>query len=288
MKAEEWFIETTWDWGRELPGFTLEHALHAARLTRAFACGVPGPAGEWVPGLGEDDTARLLATLDLACVLWVDDWFDARGDTPREPASWLELSSAFAGEPDVPPSLRALTRLGERFRGAARHSLDYAAWRETFDDVLRASHEDQRVSRGALSWSWGEYLDNGEHNIAVAHTVFALSLAYGLGLAGMADARVRRALRSLCLATRLRNDLASAEKERREGNRANGLFVLERTLSPERAVAFVEAERLGYERMLAREFQGFSPSHPLPRIARVMTAAVEGFYQLPDSRYRGT
>jgi hypothetical protein len=286
---DERVLDGTWEWGRELPGFSRMHALHAVRLTDAFAGGLQGPEGEWVAGLGVDERAVELAALDLACVLWVDDWFDARGSPSGEPEGWEELAEALQGGAAVPPGLLGLSRLAARFRAAAHHPEDYRLWSETLLDVLRASHEDRLVSRGERSWSWGEYLENGEHNIAVAHTVFALSLAYGLGLAAMAgEPRFRRALRALCLATRLRNDLASAEKERREGNRANGLFVLECTLTPEQAFAFVDAERLGYERMLARELAGFEPSHPFPVIARVMTAAVERFYQIPNSRYGGT
>jgi hypothetical protein len=118
---------------------------------------------------------------------------------------------------------------------------------------------------------------------------FTLSLAYDLGLTARAsEPRFRRALSHLCLAMRLRNDLASAAKERREGNRSNGLFVMERYLSPEQAFAFVDAERLGYERMLAREVEELGPYHPFPRIVRVMMAAVERFYQVPELRYGET
>lgn len=37
--------------------------------------------------------------------------------------------------------------------------------------------------------------------------------------------------------------------------------------------------------MLAEELAGFPPGHPFPRVARVMTDAVERFYAAPTSRY---
>ncbi|HEX8436884.1 terpene synthase family protein [Archangium sp.] len=279
-------LEATLEWGRELPGFLPAHALHGVMLTEAFAAGVQDTRGEWIPGLGEDEPALRLAAMDLACILWVDDWFDTREHTSREVEPGESLVKVLLGGSATTPEAVGLARLRDRFRAAARDPDDHRLWAETLIDVVRASQEDRRVSRGERTRTWGEYLRDGEHNIAAAHMAFTLSLAYDLGLSTRAaEPRFRRALSHLCLAMRLRNDLASAEKERREGNRANGLFVLERYLSPEQAFAFVDAERLGYERMLAREVEALGPYHPFPRIARVMVAAVERFYQLPDSRY---
>jgi hypothetical protein len=282
-------LEATLEWGRELPGFVPAHALHGVMLTEAFAGGVPGAEGEWVAGLGEDEPALLLAAMDLACILWVDDWFDTREHTGRESEPGESLVKVLLGGQATTPEARGLALLRDRFRAAARDPDDHRPWAETLVDVVRASQEDRRVSREERSRTWGEYLRNGEHNIAAAHMAFTLSLAYDLGLsARAAEPRFRRALSHLCLAMRLRNDLASARKERREGNRSNGLFILERYLSPEQAFAFVDAERLGYERMLARELEVLGPYHPFPRIARVMMAAAERFYQLPGSRYADT
>jgi hypothetical protein len=282
-------LEATLEWGRQLPGFVPEHALHGVLLTETFAGGVQGPRGEWVAGLGEEEPALQLAAMDLACILWVDDWFDTREHSGREAEPGESLVKVLMGGPATTPEAKGLALLRDRFRAAARDPDDHRLWAETLVDVVRASQEDWHVSRGERSLTWGEYLRNGEHNIAAAHMAFSLSLAYDLGLAARAsEPRFRRALSHLCLAMRLRNDLASADKERREGNRANGLFILERYLPPEQAFAFVDAERLGYERMLAREVEALGPYHPFPRIARVMMAAVERFYQLPDSRYAGT
>ncbi len=282
-------LEATLEWGRELPGFVPAHALHGVVLTEAFAGGVQGAEGEWIAGLGEDEPALLLAAMDLACILWVDDWFDTREHTGREAEPGESLVKVLLGGSATTPEARGLALLRDRFRAAARGPDDNRLWAETLIDVVRASQEDWRVSRGERSRTWGEYLRNGEHNIAAAHLAFTLSLAYDLGLSSRAsEPRFRRALSHLCLAMRLRNDLASAEKERREGNLANGLFIMERYLPPAQAFAFVDAERLGYERMLARDVEALGPYHPFPRIARVMIAAVERFYQVPDSRYAGT
>jgi hypothetical protein len=271
----EQVLAATLEWGQELPGFTRAHAVHALVLAESFA-----------GGLGWDARGLLLACLDLSCILWVDDWFDAREPASRGEGEAQALQQALLGGTATTPEALGLARLSARFRASAAHPDDHRLWTETLLDVLRASREDQRVSREQCWPRWGEYLENGEHNIAVAHTVFALSLAYGLGLAARAaEPRFRRALRNLCLAMRLRNDLASADKERREGNRANGVFLMEQSLPPALAFAFVDAERLGYERMLAADLEALGPSHPFPRVARVMSAAVERFYQVPNSRY---
>lgn len=265
------------EWGAGLPGFVPAHALHAAALARAFT-----------EGLGGDGGALALSALDLACVLWVDDRFDAAGEPDGEAEPWDALRAALCGGSAATPGAAGLARLAARFRAAAPHPDDHAWWTATLLDVLRASDRDRALSRGGGTFSWGEYLRNGEHSIAVAHTVAALSLAHGLGLAAESgEPRPRRALRWLCLSMRLRNDLASVERERREGNRANGVFVMERHLPPGEALAFVEAERRGYERMLAEELAGFAPGHPFPRVARVIADEVERFYAAPTSRYGG-
>ncbi|APR79475.1 Hypothetical protein A7982_04822 [Minicystis rosea] len=278
MTLNERIIEATMEWGRDLPGFRPAHAAHAKMFAEAFAEGLSeiGRGGE---------RALLLSCLDMACILWVDDWFDVRG--PGINGDWEALAGGLGSALATTPEALGLSRLSARFRRAAAHLDEHRLWSETLADVLRASREDQRVSRGERTLSWAEYQENGEHNIAVHHTVFSLSLAYGLGLASIAgDLRFRRALRHLCLAMRLRNDLASAEKERKEGSLSNGLFVMERYLSPERAFAFVDGERRGYERMLERDLESFAPSHPFPRVARVLIGAAERFYQTPNSRYR--
>lgn len=260
-------------WGEGLPGFVPDHARHAVAL-----------AGAFVDGLGGDAAALALASLDLCCVLWVDDQFDApaAGGAP----SWEALRDALRGGAADTPAAAALVRLSARFREAARHPEDHAWWTATLEDVLRASDRDRAASRSGRTLAWGEYLANAEHSIAVAHTVAALSLAHGLGLAAEAGGpRLRSALRSLCLSMRLRNDLAGVERERREGNRANGVLVMERFLPPGEARTFVEAELRGHRRMLAEELAAFPAAHPFPVVARVMTDAVERFYAAPGSRY---
>jgi len=275
--AGEQAVREALEWGERLPGFVPAHALHAAALARAFT-----------DGLGGDERALRLSVLDLACVLWVDDRFDAAGEMDGEAEPWEALVAALCGGPAVTPGAAGLARLSARFRAAAPGPDDHRWWTATLADVLRASDRDRAVSRAGGTLSWGEYLRGGEHSIAVAHTVAALSLAHGLGLAAEAgEPRLRRALRWLCLSMRLRNDLASVERERREGNRANGVFVMERCMPPGEALAFVEAERRGYERMLAEELAGFPPGHPFPVVARVMAEAVDRFYAAPTSRYGG-
>lgn len=266
-------LDAVLEWGQGAPGFTRAHAEHAAAL-----------AGAFVAGLGGDGRALGLAALDLACVLWVDDQFDAPGDAASENAE--TLAAPLRGGPAATPAAAALARLDRRFRDAAPRPEDHRWWRATLEDVLRASDRDRAASRGGRTLYWGEYLENAEHSIAVAHTVAALSLAHGLGLAaGAGEPRFRRALRWLCLSMRLGNDLAGVERERREGSRANGVLLMERRLPPGEARAWVEAERRGYERMLAEELAGLPPGHPFPRVARVMADAVERFYAAPGSRY---
>lgn len=271
-------LDAVLEWGRGAPGFTRAHAEHAAAL-----------AGAFTDGLGGDARALRLAALDLACVLWVDDLFDAPEDAASSAEDAETLAAPLRGEPAATPGSAALARLDERFREAAPRPEDHRWWRATLVDVLHASEADRAASRGGRTLSWGEYLRNGEHSIAVAHTVAALSLAHGLGLAAEAgEPRLRRALRWLCLSMRLGNDLAGVERERREGSRANAVLLMERRLPFDEARAWVEAERRGYERMLAEELAGFATSHPFPRVARVMADAVERFYAAPNSRYGGT
>ncbi|HEY5971089.1 MAG TPA: hypothetical protein VIT22_03800 [Pseudoxanthomonas sp.] len=283
--SAEQLINATWAWGRTLPGFKRSQALHAVKLVAAFGGGVQDADGKWVAGLGADTAALQLAALDLACILWIDDLFDTAPVAGAAPLTWEALMLALDGGTAL-PELHSLADLAARFRAAAAQPDDYRQWRESLLQVLRASHEDQRAARGERSWTWTAYLQNGEHNIAVAHMVYSLSLAYRLGLAAQADdPAFGRALQALCVSERLRNDLASADKERIEGNRSNGLFVLERELTMEQARAFVNDERLRFEGMLEDELKGLRAGHPFARIARVMSAAVECFYGGANSRY---
>jgi hypothetical protein len=160
-------------------------------------------------------------------------------------------------------------------------------WLETVIGVISAYDENDRLAREP-NWqlSYAEYLANGEESIATAQFVATFAWAYGFEMqARLTEVPFRRFLHDLTRFTRLQNDLASVERERSDGGGANALLVMEPIVGAEAARAFVTRERNGYWRLLCRDIERLGPTDPFARLARVLVAATQSYYDSPRERY---
>lgn len=262
------------EWGAGLEGFSAGHAIDAMILAQGYVEGFEDGQGRRVRGVGawDDDNVRLLA-MDIAWLFWLDDRYDSGAmAAPRRP-------------------LRALTepgflRLLPAFARATSDEASLSLWIDEADFVMYGYGEDHLFSRGDRSWTYAEYIENGEASVGVRHCMATISLLFGHDMAARAkEARFQRMLRHLCLAMRLQNDLISAGKERAEGDRANAVFFMEALTSRADAIAFIAEQQRGYERLLARDIEALGPGDPFGRIAEVMLAMTARFYSLSRERY---
>jgi hypothetical protein len=93
MKADPGILAQLVAWGRDVPGFTVEHARDGLVLSHAFIDGVPDRHGHFVPGVGvHDGRSVYLLAMDLAWLFWLDDC-----------SLWGAAPSARQGGRHVPP-----------------------------------------------------------------------------------------------------------------------------------------------------------------------------------------
>jgi hypothetical protein len=288
MELNKTVLEDVIAWGRDLRGFTEKHAIDGLTLVQGFAEGVLDERGCRVEGVGaRGDRSLFLLAVDMACLIWLDDCFDARPSGADKLVDWEALARSADARPTTPEAY-GFFKLRSCFAEEARDPAAYELWLRTAVDVFLASHEDELLSRGERSWSYTEFLHNGENSIAVSHVVATISLVYGFDMPErMKDARFLRVLRDLSLAMRLQNDLASVEKERVEGNRSNAVLFIEKFMPREQAWSFVAEQREGYERLLFQELAAFGEGDPFHRVAEIMLASTERFYVVPRDRYLG-
>lgn len=285
MKADPTILSQLLAWGRDVPGFTAEHARDGLTLSHAFVDGVTDARGRFVPGLGANDGRSVfLLAMDLAWIFWLDDCFDLRTERSRTDLDALARAAEHA--PSTPETL-GFARLRERFITQTNDPAAYRLWFETAVDIFRAYQENDARTRGPDGWSYAEYLQNGEDGITVPHVAATYSLLWGLNMpARVSDPTFRRVVSNLSRLMRLQNDYFSVEKERREVNRSNAALIMEdHGLTPAEALAFVRAEMDGLERLVLRDLSA-NEADPFATFARVLIAGTELFYLTPRDRYR--
>lgn len=273
-------------WGRELYCFDDEHAFDGLILAQNHIEGVQGEHGICVEGLGvRDERTLLLLAMDATWLLWLDDFFDARLTALDEHANWRELITN-AIEPSTCPEIRGFSLLRSQFAAEAEDQAAYQLWVDSAIDVFGAYHQNALLSRGKRSWSYAEYMQNGETSVGVMHYVATISLLYKFNMPPrMGDARFVRLLRNLCLAMRLQNDLISVEKERSEGDRANAVMIMEEFMPYPQALAFVAEQKKGLERLLRQDRDVLGAQDPFSRVADVLLTATEILYLDRRDRY---
>jgi hypothetical protein len=272
------------DFGHDLEGFTESYAVDGLVMAQGFVAGTRNSEGHFVAGIGvEDERSVWLMALDLTWLLWLDDRIDI-GTASVPCIDWDSLLQPQA------PSLtsvegRSFSRICAHMAKAAPTPAAFAAWQDSAVALLSAYHANWRLSAGRLSWGYAEYLENGEVSIALPHFLATVSLACDYRMELRGDPLFRRIVRNLSLASRLQNDLASAEKERSVGDRANAVLLIERYTTPCQAREFVLAEQLSYEKMLLANLQSLDPSDPMIQFSTIILAMMDVFYKAPRKRY---
>jgi hypothetical protein len=274
-------------WGRGLPGFTERLARDMLALSQLITAALEEE--EVISAArprGEREHDLLLFTLDVACIVWLDDRFDAAAGvegTTLDPGSLLEDRLAAS------PEALAFSVLRARFAREAPDEASYRLWLDTFLETVAAYHEVALIQNGKQPWSYAEHLHNGEVSVTVPHLFATLSLIHGLDLpARRHRPPVPRLLRHLCRTMRLQNDQASADKEREEEVRANAVLLMEEIMPRVRARSFVRAEEEGYRRLLGRDLDELGQADPLGRTARALLAGTQRWYAVARERYRHT
>lgn len=287
MDLDKAVLQELVSWGQELQGFKESHASDGLTMAQGYVEGVADDQGRRVPGIGPargGERQMFLMALDLCWLLWLDDRFDTHA-TSAQPTDWQALLRA-ATDPPTTLESAAFYRVRTRMAHESPRASDYKLWLDSTLALFEAYHENELLARGDRTWGYAEYLDNGEISIALPQFIATVSLAYDFHFADrLAEPQYGRAVRSLALTTRLQNDLASVEKERRDGDLANAVLLLEPLLGPQPALALVLAERQSYERLLHRDLDALPPDDPLPPLARIILASTERYYRLPRERY---
>lgn len=286
MDFDEGVLRDVRSWGRDLDGFTNQHADNGLSYAQCVVNGVHDASGAFVEGVrpGDSRTMVLLAIDTACCALWIDDCFDVRVDGSSRSVDLPALVASATERPTTREG-RGFHLLCARFRQEA-DSAAYELWVNSALDTFRAFHESSFVSSRAEPYSYAEHLQNGEQSIAVIHSMATISLICGFDMAArLRDPRVSRMLRNLSLMLRLENDLMSAEVERANKVRANAVLLLEELLQRAQAVAFVTIQALGYRRLLERDFEELGARDPLVKSARALSAATIHFYAASRARY---
>jgi hypothetical protein len=276
-------------WGRVLPGFNHAYAVDGITLAQCITDGVEDRKHVHIPGLGAENPNMLFElALDTAWIFWLDDRFDSHPEGSARRLSALEQFDNENAGPSSAPEVFSLSLLASTLGLKGKSDAARKLWKDTAIELFHAFRNNEMLSRSEISWSYAEYLQNGEISSAVWHFVATISLLYELDMvARMPDPRFQRLLRNLSLALRLRNDLVSITKEREEGDRANALIVVEQLLSSSQAVEFIEAQRAGHERLVLAGIADMPPDDPFARIANIMLHASHSFYVMDTERYSG-
>jgi hypothetical protein len=189
MRLNESVFRELMTWGRSLPGFSERFASDTPALSQLITAALEeeGVISTARPG-AEREHDLLLFSLDLTCIFWLDDRFDAAGGVQPDtfdPVSLLQDRHA------ATPEALAFSAVRARFSRAARDEASYRLWLDTFLDTVAAYHEVALVSSGKRLWSYAEHLHIGEVSITVPHLFATLSLLHGPK--GILSERPRRA-----------------------------------------------------------------------------------------------
>jgi hypothetical protein len=288
MNLNKVVLEQLLAWGEGLEGFEASYAIGGLTMAQGYVEGVTDEQGQIVSGIGPDlhrERPMFLLGLDLTWLLWLDDRCDTYVNSAQS-TDWQSLLHA-ATAPPTTLEAEAFYRVRTRMAREAPRAVDYKLWLDSALALFRAYHENELLARGERTCGYAEYLDNGEIDVGLPHLLATVSLVYDYRFADrLADPLYTRAVRSLAITTRLQNDLVSVQRERRDGDLANALLILEKVLGPQQAWALVRAERQSYERLLGRALEAFPPQDPLPPLARIIIAATERYYRTSHGRYQ--
>jgi hypothetical protein len=285
MDLNRTILDELLGWGRALDGFAPEHAENALSVVQGYMDGVGGETGGWIDGIGIKDPDKLrLFAMDLTWTFWLDEFFDGRGD--KAYADLDSIVRAILDGPATTPEARGFYELRSQFGEYAQAKADYRLWQDTAVAAVTSWTLEERLTKGLVTTSYAEYLENGVNSTAVPHIVATASLLYGFKMAArLGEEPVRRLVRDLSISCRLHNDLFSAQKERDEGCMANAVLLLDRLLPGVQAHVFVADELKGYERMLGADIEALGGADPFSRLARIMPESHRVLYTASRGRY---
>jgi hypothetical protein len=284
MDLNQAVLDQICTWGRAFHGFTQGHARNGLALVQLCAEGVPDAAGTLIPGVGpQDEHGLYLLGKHMAWLFWLDERFDAppdRGVVVDYPA----LLQAFEERPRTPEG-EALSAVRESLFRLPRSAAARRLWDDTARASFHACRENDLLARGERSWSYAEYLHNSEHSGSLPNVVATISLVYDLDMpARLLCPSLRSMIHHLSMVVRLQNDLASVDKERASGERANAVLLLEGLMPTPQARAFALADLKGYTRLLERDLDSLGTLDPFARLAHVLLGAAAHVYR-SDARY---
>ena len=284
MKLNENVLSQLKDFGRDLEGFKDSYAVDGLVMAQGFVDGVHDSDGQFVGGIQvADERPVWLMALDLMWVLWLDDRIDT-STTSGQLVDWEFLLHPETKSP-ISAEGRSFVKICDQMAEAAFTRTAFDAWKDSAVALFAAYHANWLVSSSQRSWGYAEYLENGEISVTMPHFLAAVSLACNYAMESRRDALFCRIVKNLSLAARLQNDLASAEKERSVGDRANAVLLIERFTTLTLSREFVRAEQLSYEKMLLRDLALLSAGDPIIQLAKIILAMMDVFYKIPRVRY---
>jgi hypothetical protein len=241
-------------------------------------------------GLPENADADFLVGLCMTFWFWVDD----RSDRFRCDADTFETLIALGADPSHrttrrAPEIEFFERLGAEVQKRCDSAAEHAWWLMGSAMVFEGMFAEQTMSRAGAATSYAEALEAGADSSALPSILPAANVAHRMSRAARArDQRLARAERYMCLSQRLLNDLASADKERREGHAgrvSNIVLLLEGSMSQAEARAFVETQFQGYERLMSHELDLLGASDDFGRLIRHSIRNIRRWYSLGPVRY---
>lgn len=290
MELDKGILEELLSWGEHVAGFKRSHAVDGLTCVQGYVDGLREAGGQLVPGVGAPDRqVFFLFALDLAWSFWLDDCFDAHIASEGALVDVDALIKAGEGEGEpTTPEAHGYFLLRKELMKRSPSASGLRLWLDRGAQLFRAWRAEELLSSKELPMSYSEYIENGVGSSVVPQILATVSVIYGLDMPSrVGDPHFERLVRNLSIISRLQNDYYSAEKERREGCRANAALLMEAFMTPEQASAFVADERRGYERMLDEDIAAIGADDMFCRLAKVMIASQERLYTTPRERYHG-
>ena len=270
-------------WGRSLMGWSPARAINACTVVRAYIEGQFDRNGRFRRGLGRPRSEeKIFLLLAEAAWLYVIDAILDGGPLPdgfraeilrgmSGEASGTAIEGVGAALANLLPSQGVSADLRQRW-------LDLAV--EAVDGGLTEA----KLSREMTILSYHDYLAIGKQSIAVAHHLLTIAIAYDIAPLQESTPRASQLVHHLAIAERLRNDLASVEKERREGTRANAILLLCDSMSERSARSFLAHELERYEALVDCDAEALG-DEMTRRVARVVMASADALYRIRTIEY---
>lgn len=275
-------------WGETLSGFLDEHAVEAVRGGQFILHSIRPEliAMSARTGRDPDDEARVLAFYqEMALLFWIDDCHDRAAITPDD---YAVVEGILVGRtPDAPTASEGCSVLRHCLAQLACHKHDYSQLLTDTQAYSTALRNGKRLASDPGGWSYAEHLRNGIDSIGYRNVFGCLSLLWELDMPRwLTEPTFQNALRFLCAIGRLQNDLHGLDNDRASGEADNLAVQLERRYPMLNAVAFLQTEISGYERMLRPLLETAQFAPVWVRLMKTMLTVRAQYYATSALRYR--